>query len=606
MSAAEPTAAPPSTPSGQRRNLLLYAIGFDLVLVAVGISLLVPPRSGLILTPFVAAVGLATWRGRWKVGLATTAFSLVALWITFEGSIPTQQLLLFALTGIAASTLFDMSGPEAAAPALSRAALARAAAEERARAERSAARRRVALPFVMYVGLPTLVLVVYLNLSYVLIENFSVPSILQPLILVLAGIVLHYRDAFRPLTTVLRPPVIALIAYCLVVFTSSNWARDVAVSNLELTDLVKSLLLLIVAASLAASWRALRGALVALVAGAVLLSLIALLQVAIGNPDLEFGGLAGVQEGHLYEDVSQIRPAGPVGDPNYFARILILAFPAAAFLGIGRTSRREQLAYLAAAGAIALAVLFTYSRGAMLTLVAVALLLIVVGRVRITRTTVAIGLVGMIALIPTTVGRRLLTTVSVFGDGSQQGITDASVDKRKQLLGVAWTMFNDHPVAGVGVGNFGSHYAPYANLVGYNGPDYTPLGVRQYAHNLYLETAVETGLLGLGTFLMAMTVMLAALHRARRHLLARGDTAHAALVTAIALAIVGYLLASVFLQHSGFQRYLWLILGLGVAALRLTEDDPDIDGTNLSGRRAVTDLTIAAGELNVPTPRLQR
>ena len=566
------SAIEPASPSTQRRNLLAYAIGFDLVLVAVGVSLLVPPRSGLILTPFIAAVGLATWRGRWKVGLATTAFSLVALLITFEGSIPNGELLLFALTGIAASTLFDVSAPETAAPALSRAALARAAAEEKARAERSAARRRLVLPLVMYAGLPALVLVVYLNLSYVLIENFSIPSILQPLILVLAGIVLHYRDAFRPVTTVLRPPVIALIAYCLVVFTSSNWARDVAVANIELTDLVKSLLLLIVAGSLAASWRALRGALVALVAGAVLLSLIALLQVAIGDPGLEFGGLASVQEGHLFGDVSQIRPAGPVGDPNYFARILLLAFPAAAFLGAGRASRREQLAYLGAAGVIALAVLFTYSRGAMLTLAAVGLLLVAAGRVRVTRTTVAIGLVAVIVLLPTAVGRRLLTMTALVGGKSQQSTTDASVDKRKQLLGVAWTMFNDHPIAGVGVGNFGSNYPPYANLVGYNGPDYTPLGVRQYAHNLYLETAVETGLLGLGAFLIAMAVMLAALHRARQTLLARGDTAHAALVTAIAIAIAGYLLASIFLQHSGFHRYLWLILGFAVAAIRLTED----------------------------------
>jgi putative inorganic carbon (HCO3(-)) transporter len=552
-------------PGLDRKALLPYAIGFDLVVIAVGIGLLLPQHSGLILAPFLAAVGVAAARSGWKVGLTTTAFSLAGLLVGF-GRVPPAQLLIFTLAGAAASALLGR-----------RRAVSETADREHAlvyaRFTELAARvRSVAVPALMNLGLPLLVAVVYCNLSHILVENFSMPSILQPLILITAGLVLLYRDTFRPSASLVQPLTFALIGYCIVVFTSSNWARDIAPSNLELTDITKSFLLLFVVASAAATWRALRLALAAMVAGAALLSLITIIQVAIGNPGLHFGGLGGVQVGHLYGDLSEMRPSGPVGDPNYYARILLLAFPAAAFLGVGRTRARDRFVWLAAAGAIAVAILFTYSRGGMMTLAFLGLLLVLVRRVRINWVTVGIGAIALAAILPTSVGQRLLTIETLLSADDVYDV-DASVGKRQQLLAVGWRMFTEHPFAGVGVGNFGSHYPAYANLVGSNTPDYTPMGARQYAHNLYLEMATETGLLGVLAFAIAMTVGMVTLWNARTTLLARGQQERAALVTAIAFAIAGYLLSSIFLQHSGFQRYLWLVLGLGVAAVRLTEEE---------------------------------
>lgn len=549
----------PAAAALDRRRLLQYAVGFDLVIIAAGIGLLLPPGSGLLLVPFITAAGIATARGGWQVGLATTAFSIVALLLVFEGLVPLPQLLLFAFIGAAASALLDRSR---AAQTVDPETLANLSSL-------SSTVRERAVPVLMYLGLPALMLVVYLNLSTILVENFSIPSVLQPLILVLAGLVVHYRAAFHPGATVMRPLTIALIGYCLIVYTSGNWARDIDSADSEFRDLLKSLLLMVVVGSLAASWRALRGALVALVCGAALLAALELVQVVVGDRDLQFGGLARVDEGHLFGEVTELRPAGPVGDPNYYARILILAFPAAAFLGVGRTRRREQIGYLLAAAAIALGILFTYSRGGMLTLGAATLLLVLVRRLPINATTVAIGIAGLLALIPTNVGQRFLTIESLFSSPEKTALVDASSDKRKQLLAVGWQIFADNPIAGVGAGNFGSHYPPYANMVGLSSLDFTPMGVRQYPHNLYLEMGTETGLLGLLTFSGAMAVALVGLFRSRRALLARGEEAHAAMVTAIALAIIGYLISSLFL-HSGYPRYLWMFLGLAVAAISLS------------------------------------
>jgi len=314
-----------------RRSVLQYAVGFDLVIIAVGISLLLPPGSGMTLVPFIAAVGLATSRSGWRVGLATTAFSIVALLLIFEALVPLLQVGLFAFIGVAASMLLDRGRAPEPEPAAVEGV-----------AELSTRMRDHAVPALMYLGLPLLAAVVYLNLSNLFVENYSLPSILQPLILVLAGMVVHYRAAFRPGAVILRPMTLALIAYGLLVFASSNWARSVSEADGVLTELIKSLLLMLVAGSLAASWRALRGVLAVVVAGAALLCVLELVQVVAGDRNLQFGGLARVDEGHIFGDVSELRPAGPVGDPNYYARILILAFPAAAFLGVGRRSRREQ------------------------------------------------------------------------------------------------------------------------------------------------------------------------------------------------------------------------------------------------------------------------
>jgi putative inorganic carbon (HCO3(-)) transporter len=486
--------------------------------------------------------------------------SLLALSTIFGDTVGGRYLLVFAGIGGASSLLLGIRP----APAIEAAPIIVSKSETEARRART-------LAFLMYAGLPLLVLVVYLNVSRVLVERHSLPSILQPIILFLAASVIPFRAAFRPGATILRPLTILLISYWLIVFASSSWVRDAPTADLELGDLTKSLMLLIVVGSVAATWKSLRAALLALVAGAALLSLLTLTQVALGKPEMDFGGLAEVREGNVYGEVSEPRPAGPVSDPNYFARILVTALPAAALLGVARASRAERAACLAAAGLIAATIVVTYSRGGMMSMAAVAALLVAAGRVRLSWRNALVAVALVMAVLPTTAGKRLMTIQSVVGGEDAQAGADASVDKRRQLLGVGLRMFADHPLLGVGVGNFGSYYQTYANLVGMTGPDFTVMGVRQYPHNLYLEIAVETGLVGLGLFASAMAVAMVGLYRSRRELLARGELENAALVTSVGIGLAGYLLASVFLHHSGFSRYLWLVLGFAVAALKLSE-----------------------------------
>lgn len=129
-------------------------------------------------------------------------------------------------------------------------------------------------------------------------------------------------------------------------------------------------------------------------------------------------------------------------------------------------------------------------------------------------------------------------------------------------------VFLDHPVFGVGAGHFQPFYSvDYQRKAAGPAPgEPTPL----YAHSLYLQLGAELGVLGLAAFLAIFVHQLRELARARRRWMdARPDLADVA--TALALGIVGYLSASLFL-HLGFQRYLWLLVGLASAALYVMRD----------------------------------
>jgi O-antigen ligase len=63
-------------------------------------------------------------------------------------------------------------------------------------------------------------------------------------------------------------------------------------------------------------------------------------------------------------------------------------------------------------------------------------------------------------------------------------------------------MFLDHPFTGVGIGNYGTAYAPYHITIFVNSLD--------HAHNYYINTAAETGIIGLTTFVLFLFAMFVA------------------------------------------------------------------------------------------------
>jgi O-antigen ligase len=168
---------------------------------------------------------------------------------------------------------------------------------------------------------------------------------------------------------------------------------------------------------------------------------------------------------------------------------------------------------------------------------------------------------------------RVESVTALGGITAQSGAqvqADESARSRTTEMGAAALAFFDHPVLGVGLGNFPAYYEKYAPRVGIQVIETTTSGAnegevaKREAHNIVLGEAADTGLLGLAAFVAVISTTLYNLRRARRRWLGvRPDLVN--LADSLTLALVGYLVAGLFLTLA-FERYLWLLLALAGAA----------------------------------------
>lgn len=417
-------------------------------------------------------------------------------------------------------------------------------------------------------GLAALVLLVYLHLSDVLIRHHDIPSLLQLLAvpLLLAALLEWRGDLFGGLAPWLL--TLALLSYVVVHGVSTVVARDAALAEGRVVAVTKGFVIYLLVLLLAAEPKRVRAGAWALVGGGFLLAVISLAQVAGGDFGSDVGGLARIRYVPVYGDVVEPRVAGPLGDPNFFAQILVLVVPVALLLAWKERTRWLRGAALVAALAATATTVFTYSRGGALALGVVWACSIFAARPSRKRVAVALLLlVGGTILIPTDFTRRLSTLAQLLPGEERVREMDSSFQNRVLQARVAWRIFVDRPALGVGAGNYTVHYYDYADQIGSAAPEYDRAGGAHYPHNLYLELASETGFAGLIAFGGALLFVFGYLRRAQAAYLATNQELYAALAVAFQIALAGYLLSSLFL-HGHFQRYLWLVLGLSAALAR--------------------------------------
>ena len=99
-----------------RRNVLRYGIAIDLVILATGAAMLLPPMPVGLLLIFGVAVLLSVWKGGWQGGLTALLLSVIALATMFDAS--TASLLWFSAACVVAGGAWSA----AASPARSKAA----------------------------------------------------------------------------------------------------------------------------------------------------------------------------------------------------------------------------------------------------------------------------------------------------------------------------------------------------------------------------------------------------------------------------------------------------------------------------------------------------
>lgn len=418
-------------------------------------------------------------------------------------------------------------------------------------------------------GISVLVVFIFLHLSDALVRNYDFPSLLQLTVAALAFASWLKRDT-EPLRDVLRQPLtMAFAAYVLYLFVTTTYATDRATADDRVGDLAKALLLYLLATILMRNRARVRQGVLALVAAAAGISALVAFQVATGQMDHEFGGLARVKEAHIYGDVFQARVAGPIGDPNFFAQALLLALPLPILLAFNARDAAKRWACAIAAALIGVAILVTYSRGAMVAAFVMALLMVRMLRVswRMATTLVAAALVVLV-LLPTNVTRRFITIEQILPTAADEPLRrDSSFEERKLLMTVAWVMFGANPIFGVGAGNYSDRYEEYVAFTDSAARQYAEPSDVHYPHNLFLEAAAEGGLVGLALFGGAVFAGLLAFRTAARSFEAR-DAELAAVASALMIGVTGFLVASLFL-HLAIPRHLLLILAFGASLERI-------------------------------------
>jgi len=277
------------------------------------------------------------------------------------------------------------------------------------------------------------------------------------------------------------------------------------------------------------------------------------LLVAIGS--VAFASLYVLREWQKFHSVYRdFRPGWVVGDPNYFTVSALVVIPLAFYLLIERRPLWERAFCLGSLIVSLLAVMVAASRGGFLGLLAACTFIVWRSRQRVRYLVVMASLLLPIALIaPASPVKRLLHPV--HGDNEAE-------QRRLVVWAAGLRMIGEHPLAGVGLGNFKPIVSEY------EGPQED---VETVAHNAYIDIAAEMGLPALLVFLGVVYFSFRNLGRT-----SRWATEHSPmLLRQGALGLQAGLLASsvaIVFVSGQFQKLLWLAVFLSMSAAFLRED----------------------------------
>ena len=275
-------------------------------------------------------------------------------------------------------------------------------------------------------------------------------------------------------------------------------------------------------------------------------------QKAVGGNDALWGAMYRGVVLQRYEYVG--RPPSFFGHPTAFGSYLVLILTLALsciFLSDDRDLRRIAI-WATGVGAISL--LITESRGPMMGM-AIVLVLMVLCFAR--------GFAWKSLFLATLAGAVILT-VNVYsrwdsGGRFQAASADTSLLSRVVLWGMALKMFQASPIHGYGIGMF--TYVQQGFL-----PSFVLSPIDLEVHNVYLELLAETGAIGLVGFLLMLFVFAMA---GRKALHANDSLSRVLGFTAFA-GTAGVAVFSVFDQNILWSeqvasRY-WLLAGLLIAS----------------------------------------
>lgn len=415
--------------------------------------------------------------------------------------------------------------------------------------------------------------VLYTNAAVIADRFHGVPTPIAAAYPLLLLIPIARDLALRGRSVVVGPVVPYLVAFGAVQFAGALLSVQPE-SSMEYfaAFVVEGLVLFLLVTNAIRTPESLQHAIDGLLAAGTFIGAIVTWQQLTGSFDNDYGGFAQLDDGGgfqtgavaLADAARQRRLAGPIGEANRFAQVMVVLVPLAMFRYRACRSLAGKLACVVALALILVGSSFAFSRGAALSLGLMLAAMVVRGHIPVRRAAMLGACAAALVLVA---APQFLVRLSTLGDlagvvtnqddpGMQNA--DGSTQGRITEMVTAALIFGDHPILGVGPKMYPQHYVEYARIAGGRAR-----AEERQPHNLALQIASENGILGLAAMTGVFWVTFRTLARARRRwLYLRPDLVHS--VDGLGMALVVYLATSLFL-HASYIRYFWFVLSLAAA-----------------------------------------
>lgn len=283
-----------------------------------------------------------------------------------------------------------------------------------------------------------------------------------------------------------------------------------------------------------------------------------------------------------------------VGNPNDFAAHVLLILPLLLFVVMRPGTRRLVRALAVLFMGLGLfEVLRTASRGALIAVAVTLVFVLLRGSAKqriVIGATALIGLAVMVKFLPSDTVNRMLSFSDDAG-ASQEALQ--SSDIRKHLLEESIVCTVQHPLFGVGIGQF----ANYEGGSGDNSPDH----VGWYeTHNSYTQISTEAGIPAMLLYLAVLIWDFRLLGRIRKQRAGPYRDEMGVATYAISIGVLAYSTAIFFLNF-GFAFQLVVVTALIDVMWRVVRDNPGVAAVSEAPKVVSERRSVAAKVRRIPT-----
>ena len=428
-------------------------------------------------------------------------------------------------------------------------------------------------------GLFVLVFISYTRFSDVFTEFHNSPSIAKPFLALLVVSILLRWVIFKDPPKGWLAPTVMFGLLILSGFASLIYSPVPDRVSEKLLDNIKDTVIAIVIIILLQAPAVYRRVIWVLILSGIFLCTLSVFQYLTGTYDSNYGGFSLSLSHQIIGEIDNFRATGPIGDPNFFAQIVVVVIPLSLERFLHEKNLLLRLAALWGFLASVFTTIITYSRGGLLSMVIALLVLFWFYPPKRTHVPfIILGFVVFVMILPPNYLDRLFTLTDYFGAPSSSRVEELSLQGRLSENLAALEMVKANPLFGVGLNSYTYLFPYYSKSLGL-----ALVSTEREAHNLYLESLAETGIIGFLFLCILLVSSFRVMLKARAAFLKSGLNDQAGMVVGYLAGFTGYFFAAIFI-HNGFPRYFYLFLGLALAVRMVSENLATSPWTREAGR----------------------